>query len=154
MPKIDQLAEKKLQLTLSVSLHAPNNDIRSGMMPVNDAYPVEVLMQAVRRYQETTGRRVSFEYSMVRGVNDSDACAKQLADLIRGMALTSTSSPSTRWTAALFGYRRRHVRRFQQKLESSASTHRPPPSGQRDQRRLRPAPPRRDERQSLRRRIL
>ena len=67
VPKIDQLAEKKLQLTLSVSLHAPNNDIRSGMMPVNDAYPVEVLMQAVRRYQETTGRRVSFEYSMVRG---------------------------------------------------------------------------------------
>ena len=45
------------------------------MMPVNDAYPVEVLMPAVRRYQETTGRRVSFEYSMVRGVNDSDACA-------------------------------------------------------------------------------
>ena len=55
------------------------------MMPVNDAYPVEVLMQAVRRYQDTTGRRVSFEYSMVRGVNDSDACAKQLANLIRGM---------------------------------------------------------------------
>lgn len=55
------------------------------MMPVNDAYPVEVLMPAVRRYQETTGRRVSFEYSMVRGVNDSDACARQLADLIRGM---------------------------------------------------------------------
>ena len=85
VPKIDQLAEKKLQLTLSVSLHAPNNEIRSGMMPVNDAYPVEVLMPAVRRYQETTGRRVSFEYSMVRGVNDSDACARQLADLIRGM---------------------------------------------------------------------
>ena len=84
VPKIDQLAEKKLQLTLSVSLHAPNNEIRSGMMPVNDAYPVEVLMPAVRRYQETTGRRVSFEYSMVRGVNDSDDCARQLADLIRG----------------------------------------------------------------------
>ena len=59
VPKIDQLAEKKLQLTLSVSLHAPNNEIRSGMMPVNDAYPVEVLMQAVRRYQDTTGRRVN-----------------------------------------------------------------------------------------------
>lgn len=54
-------------------------------MPVNDAYPVEQLIQTVRRYQETTGRRVSFEYSMVRGVNDSDVCAKQLADLIRGM---------------------------------------------------------------------
>ena len=107
------------QLTLSVSLHAPNNDIRSGMMPVNDAYPVEVLMQAVRRYQETTGRRVSFEYSMVRGVNDSDACAKQLADLIRGMGAHVNlipinpvdGSPYSATDAA-------NVRRFQQKLES------------------------------------
>lgn len=119
VPKIDQLAEKKLQLTLSVSLHAPNNEIRSGMMPVNDAYPVEVLMQAVRRYQETTGRRVSFEYSMVRGVNDSDVCAKQLADLIRGMGAHVNlipinpvdGSPYSATDAA-------NVRRFQQKLES------------------------------------
>ena len=93
VPKIDQLAEKKLQLTLSVSLHAPNNEIRSGMMPVNDAYPVEVLMQAVRRYQETTGRRVSFEYSMVRGVNDSDACAKQLADVVGQRAADRQDEP-------------------------------------------------------------
>ena len=119
VPKIDQLAEKKLQLTLSVSLHAPNNEIRSGMMPVNDAYPVEVLMPAVRRYQETTGRRVSFEYSMVRGVNDSDACARQLADLIRGMGAHVNlipinpvdGSPYSATDAA-------NVRRFQQKLES------------------------------------
>ena len=119
VPKIDLLAEKKLQLTLSVSLHAPNNEIRSGMMPVNDAYPVEVLMQAVRRYQDTTGRRVSFEYSMVRGVNDSDACAKQLANLIRGMGAHVNlipinpvdGSPYSATDAA-------NVRRFQQKLES------------------------------------
>ena len=107
MPKLDQLAEKKLQLTLSVSLHAPNNDIRSGMMPVNDAYPVEVLMQAVRRYQETTGRRVSFEYSMVRGVNDSDACARQLADLIRGMGAHVNLIPINGGRQPLFGHRRR-----------------------------------------------
>ena len=119
VPKIDLLAEKKLQLTLSVSLHAPNNEIRSGMMPVNDAYPVEVLMPAVRRYQETTGRRVSFEYSMVRGVNDSDACAKQLADLIRGMGAHVNlipinpvdGSPYSATDAA-------NVQRFRQKLES------------------------------------
>ena len=119
VPKIDQLAEKKLQLTLSVSLHAPNNEIRSGMMPVNDAYPVEQLMQAVRRYQDTTGRRVSFEYSMVRGVNDSDACAKQLANLIRGMGAHVNlipinpvdGSPYSATDAA-------NVRRFQQKLEN------------------------------------
>ena len=119
VPKIDLLAEKKLQLTLSVSLHAPNNEIRSGMMPVNDAYPVKVLMQAVRRYQDTTGRRVSFEYSMVRGVNDSDACAKQLANLIRGMGAHVNlipinpvdGSPYSATDAA-------NVHRFQQKLES------------------------------------
>ena len=119
VPKIDQLAEKKLQLTLSVSLHAPNNEIRSGMMPVNDAYPVEVLMQAVRRYQDTTGRRVSFEYSMVRGVNDSDACARQLANLIRGMGAHVNlipinpvdGSPYSATDAA-------NVHHFQQKLES------------------------------------
>ena len=57
---IERLEKENLQLTLSVSLHAPTNAIRSGMMPVNDAYPVEQLMQAVRRYQDTTGRRVSF----------------------------------------------------------------------------------------------
>ena len=119
VPKIDMLAEKKLQLTLSVSLHAPNNQIRSSMMPVNDAYPVEQLIQIVRRYQDTTGRRVSFEYSMVRGVNDSDACAKQLADLIRGMGAHVNlipinpvdGSPYSATDAA-------NVRRFQQKLES------------------------------------
>ena len=97
----------------------PNNEIRSGMMPVNDAYPVEVLMQAVRRYQDTTGRRVSFEYSMVRGVNDSDACARQLANLIRGMGAHVNlipinpvdGSPYSATDAA-------NVHRFQQKLES------------------------------------
>lgn len=85
VPQIDKLAEKKLQLTLSISLHAPNNAMRSQMMPVNDAYPVEQLIAACRRYQKVTGRRISFEYSMVRGVNDSPATAKELAKLIRGM---------------------------------------------------------------------
>ena len=117
--RIDELAELGLGLTLSISLHAPTNQIRSSMMPVNDAYPVEQLIQTVRRYQETTGRRVSFEYSMVRGVNDSDVCAKQLADLIRGMGAHVNlipinpvdGSPYSATDAA-------NVRRFQQKLES------------------------------------
>ena len=119
VPGIDRLAQHKLQLTLSVSLHAPNDQIRSGMMPVNNAYPVDQLIKAVRRYQDTTGRRVSFEYSMVRGVNDSDECAKQLADLIRGMGAHVNlipinpvdGSPYSATDAA-------NVRRFQQKLES------------------------------------
>ena len=85
VPGIERLAGEKLQLTLSISLHAPTNAIRSSMMPVNDAYPLEKLMPAVRAYQKTTGRRVSFEYSMVRGVNDSEECARKLAHLIHGM---------------------------------------------------------------------
>ena len=118
VPMIDKLAEKKLQLTLSISLHAPNNEIRGEMMPVNNAYPVEVLIPAVRRYQNVTGRRVSFEYSMVRGVNDSDSCAKQLASLIKGMGAHVNLIPinpvdGSPYSATDAG----NVRRFQQKLE-------------------------------------
>ena len=85
VPKIDELAKRHLQLTLSVSLHAPDNKTRSGMMPVNDAFPLEQLIPACRRYQKETGRRISFEYSMVRGVNDSSEMAQKLANLIKGM---------------------------------------------------------------------
>ena len=85
VPQIEQLAQRHLQLTLSISLHAPLNEMRSTMMPVNDAYPVEQLIEACRAYQKETGRRISFEYAMVRGVNDSDATARELARLIRGM---------------------------------------------------------------------
>ena len=85
VPKIDELAKCHLQLTLSVSLHAPDNKTRSGMMPVNDAFPLEQLIPACRRYQKETGRRISFEYSMVRGVNDSSEMAQKLANLIKGM---------------------------------------------------------------------
>ena len=85
VPMMEKLAQKKLGLTLSVSLHAPTNEMRSSMMPVNDAYPVEQLIAACRDYQKITGRRISFEYSMVRGVNDSPQTARCLAQLIRGM---------------------------------------------------------------------
>ena len=85
VPKIDELAKRHLQLTLSVSLHAPTDEMRSSMMPVNDVYPVEQLIRACRDYQQETGRRVSFEYSMVNGVNDSPQTARRLAQLIKGM---------------------------------------------------------------------
>lgn len=85
VPRIYELAKLHLGLTLSVSLHAPTNEMRSGMMPANDAYPLEQLIPACRAYQKDTGRRVSFEYALVRGVNDSAETARQLADLIRGM---------------------------------------------------------------------
>ena len=82
---IYRLMERKWQLTLSVSLHAPNNEIRSRLMPVNHKWPVEELLQACRDYIAATGRRISFEYAMVRGVNDSDACAEELAGRLNGM---------------------------------------------------------------------
>ena len=85
VPGIDKLAEKKLQLTLSVSLHAPTDEIRNTIMPVNKAYPTEELLQACRRYYETTGRRISFEYAMIAGVNDTEEHAKLLLKRLKGM---------------------------------------------------------------------
>ena len=85
VPMMEKLAQKKLGLTLSVSLHAPTNELRSSMMPVNDAYPLEELIPACRAYQKATGRRISFEYSIARGVNDSEQTARKLAKLIEGM---------------------------------------------------------------------
>ena len=85
VPKIDALAERKLQLTLSVSLHAPNDAIRDTIMPVNRAYPMEELIDACRRYYEATSRRISFEYAMIDGVNDSPAAAKELLRRMRGL---------------------------------------------------------------------
>ena len=85
VPRIARLAGEDLQLTLSVSLHAPTNAIRSQIMPVNKAYPVEELVAACRQYFETTGRRISFEYAMIRDVNDTPQVAEQLAALLHGL---------------------------------------------------------------------
>ena len=85
VPKIDELAKKKLQLTLSVSLHAPNDEIRNQIMPVNKAYPTEELLAACRRYYAETSRRISFEYAMIHGVNDTEAAAKELLRRMKGL---------------------------------------------------------------------
>lgn len=85
IPGIERLAELGLQLTLSVSLHAPDGETRSKIMPVNRAYPVEDLFAACRRYFERTGRRISFEYAMIDGVNDHDWQADLIAEKVRGM---------------------------------------------------------------------
>ncbi|MGI5971995.1 MAG: 23S rRNA (adenine(2503)-C(2))-methyltransferase RlmN [Oscillospiraceae bacterium] len=79
---IDKLAAYNLQLTLSVSLHAPDDELRSKLMPVNRACGLERLMEACTRYFERTGRRVSFEYAMISGVNDSPEHALKLAALL------------------------------------------------------------------------
>lgn len=84
--RINELAQQKLQLTLSVSLHAPTDEIRSRIMPVNRRYPIAELLQACRNYFTVTGRRISFEYAMIDGVNDSEEMALLLAKRLRGIA--------------------------------------------------------------------
>jgi len=81
---IRRLMDEQLQITLSVSLHAPNDRIRTPMMPVNKRYPVDELLAVCREYAQKTGRRISYEYAMVSGVNDTDACAKELAMKLKG----------------------------------------------------------------------
>lgn len=83
--QIDKLAQYGLQLTLSVSLHAPDDETRSKIMPVNRGIGVEKLMDTCRRYFKTTGRRISYEYAMIDGVNDSDWQADLLAKRLKGM---------------------------------------------------------------------
>ena len=83
--KIDALAEKKLQISLAISLHGPNNELRSRVMPVNKAYPIEELLAACRRYYEATGRRIHFEYAMIDGVNDTPECARELLKRLKGL---------------------------------------------------------------------
>lgn len=85
VPKIYELMDMNLQLTLSVSLHAPNDEIRSKLMPINKKYGVNELIKACKTYTKKTSRRISFEYSMISGVNDSDECAVELSKLLKGM---------------------------------------------------------------------
>ena len=85
IPKIDALAERKLQISLAISLHGPNNAIRGKIMPVNRAYPIEDLIEACRRYYAATSRRIHFEYAMIDGVNDTPAHAKELLKLLKGL---------------------------------------------------------------------
>lgn len=82
---IDKLAELKLPITLSVSLHAPYDSIRDSIMPINRRWNISELMKACKRYQSVTTRRISFEYAMISGVNDSKDCAKELARITKGI---------------------------------------------------------------------
>ena len=85
VPKIDAFSHFPLQVNLAISLHAPNNEIRNQIMPINKVYPLEKLIPSIKNYIQKTNRRVTFEYILLKNVNDSDACAHALAHLIRGM---------------------------------------------------------------------
>ncbi|MDQ0253772.1 23S rRNA (adenine2503-C2)-methyltransferase [Evansella vedderi] len=85
VPKIYQFADEGMQVNFAISLHAANTEIRSKLMPINRAFPLEKLMDSIRYYIEKTGRRISFEYGLFGGVNDSVADAEELANLIKGI---------------------------------------------------------------------
>ncbi|MEH7110876.1 23S rRNA (adenine(2503)-C(2))-methyltransferase RlmN [Neobacillus niacini] len=85
VPKIYQFADEDMQINFAISLHAPNTEIRSRLMPINRAYKLDDLMKSVRYYIDKTGRRISFEYGLFGGVNDSVEHAEELADLLKGL---------------------------------------------------------------------
>ena len=117
VPGIEWLAEQDLQLTLSVSLHAPDSETRSRIMPVNRAYDVEELYAACHRYFKKTGRRISFEYAMIGGVNDTVPCARELIRLLRGFPCHINLIPLNRVPGSpLVPSTREDLRRFQNTL--------------------------------------
>ncbi len=121
VPGIERLADLGLQLTLSVSLHAPDNETRTKIMPVNKAYDVEKLFAACHAYFKRTGRRISFEYAMIDGVNDSDAQADLIAQKIRGMPGHVNLIPLNDVAESPLKPSKR-TRQFQQRLESHGIT--------------------------------
>lgn len=118
--KIDRLAQENLQLTLSVSLHAPTDEVRSQLMPINRRYNVDALLDACRRYFEATGRRISFEYAMIRDVNDTPETADILMRKLRGIEAHVNLIPLNDVAESpLKPSEPETVRAFQKKLEDS-----------------------------------
>ncbi len=85
VPKIYEFMNFPYQVNLAISLHAPNNEIRNKIMPINQVYPIEEMIKAVKKYSDKTNRRVTFEYIMLRDINDSMTCAKELSTLLKGI---------------------------------------------------------------------
>lgn len=121
--QIDRLAEEKLQITLSISLHSPDNDSRSSIMPVNRRYPIERLLASCRRYFDITGRRISYEYTMIDGVSDRPWQAKKLAALLHGQPAHVNLIPLNHVTeSGLRTSSKRNVAAFQNILEKNGIT--------------------------------
>ena len=123
VPKIDELAAQKLQISLAISLHGPNNEKRSKVMPVNKAYPIEELLAACRRYYDITGRRIHFEYAMIDGLNDTEDDARELLRRLKGLGAHVNLIPLTHVEESpLKPSSKKAVARFQQILEEGGIT--------------------------------
>lgn len=123
VPRIYDLLKRDMQLTLSVSLHAPNNEIRSKIMPVNLKWDIEELLAACKEYSQKTSRRISFEYAMMRGVNDSPECADELSRRLKGMLCHVNLIPANEVPEK--GHKRssdEDIERFKSILEKNGTT--------------------------------
>ncbi len=119
VPKIYRLIDDAPHVTLSVSLHAHSNEVRSELMPINKAYPIEQVLEAAKAYSERTGRRVVFEYALIGGKNDSEADAKALAARLKGMLCHVNLIPlNPVKERGLDGVTRTYAHRFREWLES------------------------------------
>ena len=112
VPQILKLAELKLQITLAISLHGATDDVRQKLMPIAKRYPLHELMQACKKYVETTSRRLTFEYALVKGVNDSPAHAKDLIKLLRGINCHVNLIPINKARGAFAGTPRKEADAF------------------------------------------
>jgi 23S rRNA (adenine2503-C2)-methyltransferase len=120
VPKIYQLADEKLQITLSISLHATDDKMRSSIMPVNNKYNIEKLIDACRYYIEKTNRRISFEYTLISGVNDNIETADALIKLLSGMLCHVNLIPVNAVSETGFKKTdRKKVEAFQARLEKN-----------------------------------
>ena len=118
VPMIDKLAEKKLQISLAISLHGPNDEIRNKIMPVNKAYPIDELLAACHRYYAATSRRIHFEYAMIDGLNDRECDAKELLRRLKGLQAHVNMIPLNHVEESpLKPSSRQAVQRFQKVLE-------------------------------------
>ena len=123
VPKIDELASHKLQISLAISLHGPNDAVRDRIMPVNKAYPIDELLAACRRYYDATNRRIHFEYAMIQGVNDSQEAAKELLLRLKGLPAHVNLIPLNHVEESpLKPSTRAAVMRFQEILEEGGVT--------------------------------
>ncbi len=123
IPKIDALAEKKLQISLAISLHGPNNEKRGKVMPVNRVYPIEDLLEACRRYYDKTGRRIHFEYAMIDGLNDGEEDARELLRRLKGLGAHVNMIPLNHVEESPFKpSSRAAVAKFQKILEDGGVT--------------------------------
>ena len=118
VPMIDKLAEKKLQISLAISLHGPNDETRNKIMPVNKAYPIDELLATCHRYYAATSRRIHFEYAMIDGLNDRECDAKELLRRLKGLQAHVNMIPLNHVEESpLKPSSRQAVQRFQKILE-------------------------------------